>query len=139
MEQLLRDTAGMGALLRRAGSLAPMAGHIPLPGYAVRGRAVALSLPAALRVTGRYFAGRVRSLRYYAGAGPAGSLIAIVPHYPFIVLRSGANQYYPPDVFRSYAVMFLIPAGTGISRYRNGGGALSGEPVYPGVLPGEVR
>jgi len=119
MEQLLRATAGMGALLWIAGYLASMAVYFSPLKYAVRGRVVpALSIPVAVRVTWRYFTGRDLSLLYFTGVGLAWSLIAIILDYPFIVLRFGAYQYYTPDGYFYYTVMFLIPFCTGIERKR---------------------
>lgn len=123
MEQLLRDTFGMGALLWLAGYLASMAVYFSPLSYAFWGRVVlAVYIPLALGVAWWYFDGRTLSLPYYAGTGLAWSLTAIVLDYPFIVLRFGAYQYYTPDVYLYYAVMFLIPAGTGIYRNRKGTG-----------------
>jgi hypothetical protein len=115
MEQVLRDTLGMGALLWLAGYLASMAVYFSLPDYAVWGRVVlVLYVPLALGITAWYFAGRELSLRYYAAVGIAWSITAIVLDYPFIVLRFGAFQYYTPDVYLYYALMFLIPLATGM-------------------------
>ena len=115
MEQLLRDTVGMGALLWLAGYLASMAVYFSPLNYAVFGRVVlALYIPVAAWAAWRYFTGRGLSLLYYAGTGVAWSLTAIILDYPFIVLRFGAYQYYTPDVYLYYGVMFLIPVGVGM-------------------------
>jgi len=119
MEQLLRDTLGMGFLLWLAGYLASMAVYFSPLSYAVWGRVVlAVYIPLAAYAAWWYFTGRDLSLLYYAGVGFAWSVIAIVLDYPFIVLRFGAWEYYTPDVYLYYAVMFLIPVCTGICRNR---------------------
>jgi hypothetical protein len=119
MEQLLRDTFGMGALLWLAGYLASVAVYFSWLNYAIWGRVVlALYIPAVIWVTWRYFAGRDLSLPYYAGVGMTWSLTAVALDYPFIVLRFGAYQYYTPDVYLYYAVMLLIPAGAGLYLHR---------------------
>jgi len=119
MEQLLRDTAYAGLLLWLAGYLASMAVYFsPLP-YPLWGKVVLLLyIPFAAAFAVYLFRERNQSMRYYAGVGLAWSLIAIVLDYPFIVLRFGAYQYYTPDVYFYYAVMFLIPVGVGIYRNR---------------------
>jgi hypothetical protein len=87
--------------------------------YAIRGRGfLVLSIPFALWFTGRSFTGRSLTLPYYAGEGAAWSLSAIILDYPFIVLRFGAYQYYTPDVFLYYALMFFILVGGGVYRNR---------------------
>lgn len=121
MEQLLRDTGGMGALLWLAGYLASMAVYFSPRNYAVFGRVVlALYIPVAALAAWRYFTVRGLSLLYYAGVGVAWSLTAITLDYPFIVLRFGAYQYYTPDVFLYYALMFFIPVGVGLYLERAG-------------------
>jgi len=115
MEQLLRDTVGMGAMLWLAGYLASMAVYFSPLNYMVFGRVVlALYIPVTTWITWRYFTGRNLSLLYFTATGLAWSLTAIILDYPFIVLRFGAYQYYTPDVYLYYLVMFLIPAGVGI-------------------------
>jgi len=119
MEQLLRDTLGMGVLLWLAGYLASMAVYFSPLSYAVWGRVVlAVYIPLVAYGAWRYFNGRDLSLPYYAGVGVAWSLTAIVLDYPSIVLRFGAWEYYTPDVYLYYAVMFLIPVGVGLYRDR---------------------
>jgi hypothetical protein len=121
MEQILRDTLGMGALLWLAGYLASMAVYFSPLSYAVWGRVVLiLYIPAAAWVAWRYFTGRDLSLPYYTGVGITWSLIAVVLDYPLIVLRFEAWQYYTPDVYLYYAVMFLIPVGVGMYLRRAG-------------------
>jgi hypothetical protein len=127
MEQLLRDTLGMGALLWLAGYLASMAVYFSPLSYAVWGRVVLiLYIPAAAWAAWRYFTGRNLSLPYYAGVGIAWSLIAVALDYPLIVLRFGAWEYYTPDVYLYYAGMVLIPVGVGMYLNRAGAGAPSG-------------
>jgi hypothetical protein len=123
MEQLLRDTLGMGVLLWLAGYLVSMAVYFSPLSYAIWGRVVlVLYIPAAAWVAWRYFTGREDPLLYYAGVGIAWSLIAVMLDYPFIVLRFGASEYYTPDVYLYYTVMFLVPAGIGIYLRRSGPG-----------------
>jgi hypothetical protein len=42
------------------------------------------------------------------------TVIAIVLDYLFIVLLFHSLDYYKPDVFVYYAVMFLVPVGIGM-------------------------
>jgi hypothetical protein len=115
MEQILRDTAGMGALLWLAGYLASMAVYFSPLDYAVWGRVVlVLYIPPVIWITAWYFSGRDLPLWYYAGVGIAWSLTAVALDYPFIVLRFGAWQYYTPDVYLYYALMFLVPVVIGM-------------------------
>jgi hypothetical protein len=123
MEQLLRDTIGMGAVLWLAGYLASMAVYFSTLNYAIWGRIILLFyIPAATWIAWRYFTGRDLSRTYYTGVGIAWSLIAVILDYPFIVLRFSAREYYTPDVYIYYAVMFLIPAGIGMNLNQNGAG-----------------
>ena len=115
MEQILRDTLGMGGLLWLAGYLASMAVYFSWLDYAVWGRVVlVLYIPFAIGITAWYFAGRNLSFWYYSAVGIAWCLAAIVLDYPFIVLRFGAFRYYTPDVYLYYALMFLIPVMIGM-------------------------
>ena len=115
MEQVLRDTLGMGVLLWLAGYLASMAVYFSSLPYNLWGRVVlVLYIPFAIWATAWYFTGRSLPLWYYAAVGIAWSLAAIVLDYPFIVLRFGAFRYYTPDVYLYYALMFLIPVMIGI-------------------------
>lgn len=121
MVQLLRDTAYTGILLWVAGYLASMAVYFSGLNYDVWGKVVLLLyIPCAAVFAYWYFSQRELSLQYYAGVGIAWSLIAVVLDYPFIVMRFGAWQYYTPDVFFYYIVMFLIPVIVGMYVNREG-------------------
>ena len=73
-----------------------------------------LCIPCASGFACFSFLGRVLSLGYLSFAGSAGSSIAIVPDFPFIVLRLMAWQYSGPDGYRYAIAMLVISVAAGI-------------------------
>jgi uncharacterized integral membrane protein len=69
--------------------------------------------PVTIAVAWWWFRARDLALTYYAGAGTAWTVIAVVLDYLFIVLLLQAT-YYGPDVFVYYATTFLVPVGVGL-------------------------
>ena len=131
-ESLLRDTVYAGTLLWLAGYLASMAVYFSGLSYPVWGRVVlVLYIPCTTVAAWIWFRERDLPLRYYAGVGLAWSIIAMALDFPFIVLRFSAWQYYTPDVYLYYLLMFLIPVGAGT--YIGTGRAAAGrDPKTPG-------
>ncbi len=119
MQQILKDTAGLGILFWLIGYLAgivlfftPYAGSM---GWIM----TVVFTPFTIAVTWWWFRQRERlSLQYYAGVGIAWALIAVVLDYLFIVMLFGTTTYYAPHIFLYYALMFLIPVGVGLYRNR---------------------
>jgi len=113
MDQVLKDTAGLGAGLWLIGYLAslllffsPFAG---IMGWIL----LIVFTPVTIAVAWWWFRARDLALSYYAGVGAAWTVIAVVLDYLFIVLLFQAT-YYGFDVFVYYALTFLIPVGVGL-------------------------
>jgi hypothetical protein len=115
MQQIIKDTAGLGILFWLIGYLAGMVlfftpfkdnmGWIMLVTFT----------PFTILVTWWWFRQREHhSLQYYAGAGVAWALIAVVLDYLFIVMLFASAAYYATHIFLYYALMFLIPVGVGL-------------------------
>ena len=115
MLPLLKDTAGLGTFFWLLGYLASLVLYFsPVP-YSIGWVLLVIFTPFTIWVTLWWFSQRERlPLQYYAGVGMAWMLIAIVLDYLFIVLLFKAAEYYMPDVFLYYGLMFLIPVGVGL-------------------------
>ena len=115
MLPLLKDTAGLGTFFWLLGYLASLVLYLsPIP-YSIGWILLVIFTPFTIWVTLWWFSQRERlPLQYYAGVGMAWMLIAIVLDYLFIVLLFNAAEYYMPDVFLYYGLMFLIPVGVGL-------------------------
>jgi hypothetical protein len=114
MQQLLKDTAGIGTLLWLIGYLASLILYFSPLSYALGWVLLVIFTPFTIWVTWRWFWERTLPLSYYAGVAVSWSVIAIVLDYLFIVLLFHSLDYYKPDVFVYYAVMFLVPVGIGM-------------------------
>ena len=123
MLPLLKDTAGLGTFFWLLGYLASLVLYFsPVP-YSIGWVLLVIFTPFTIWVTLWWFSQRERlPLQYYAGVGMAWMLIAIVLDYLFIVLLFNAAEYYMPDVFLYYGLMFLIPVGVGIYLHRKKAG-----------------
>lgn len=121
MQQVIKDTLGLGTLFWLLGYLASLVLYFsPVP-YSIGWILLVVFTPFTIGVTWWWF--RQRGLlppRHYAGVGTAWMLIAIVLDYLFIVLLFSAVEYYVPDVLLYYALMFLIPVGVGLYLNRAG-------------------
>jgi len=115
MLPVLKDTAGLGTFFWLLGYLASLVLYFsPVP-YSIGWILLVIFTPFTIWVTWWWFSQRERlPLQYYAGVGMAWMLIAIVLDYLFIVLLFNAAEYYMPDVFLYYGLMFLIPVGVGL-------------------------
>jgi hypothetical protein len=118
MQQLLKDTLGLGTLLWLIGYLASVALYFSPLSYALGWVIVVIFTPFTIWVTWWWFKTRALPLPYYAGVGIAWTAIAVVLDYLFIVLLFHSPGYYAPDVFIYYALMFLIPVGVGAYLWR---------------------
>ena len=114
MQQIFRDTAGLGTLLWLIGYLASMVLYFSPLSYSLGWIILVIFTPFTIWVTWWWFRPRVRlPPEYYVKVGLAWTLIAVVLDYLFIVLLFHSPQYYAPDVYIYYALMFLIPVGVG--------------------------
>jgi hypothetical protein len=113
MQQTLKDTLGLGILLWLIGYLSSMALYFSPLSYTLGWVILVIFTPFTIGVTWWWFRKRTLPLSYYAGVGITWTVIAVVLDYLFIVLLFDSLNYYAPDVFIYYALMFLIPAGTG--------------------------
>jgi hypothetical protein len=120
MQQLLKDTAGLGTLLWLIGYLASLVLYFSPLSYALGWVLLVIFTPFTIRVTWWWFRRRTLLLSYYVGVAVSWTVIAIVLDYLFIVLLFHSPDYYQPDVFVYYAMMFLVPVGIGmyLKRYK---------------------
>lgn len=115
MQQIFKDTAALGILLWLIGYLASMVLFFS-PLSSILGWVIlVIFTPITIGITWWWFRYRELPLRYYAGVGVAWTAIAILLDYLFIVLLFHSLQYYAPDVFVYYVLMFLIPVGVGMT------------------------
>jgi len=114
MQQLLKDTAGLGTLLWLIGYLASLVLYFSPVSYALGWVLLVIFTPFTIWVTWWWFWERTLPLSYFGGVAVSWTVIAIVLDYLFIVLLFHSPGYYMPDVFVYYAVMFLIPMGIGV-------------------------
>ncbi len=114
MQQILKDTVGLGIFFWLAGYLAGMILYFT-PLAPVLGLTLTIVFtPFTLVVTWWWFHTRKSlSLRYYAGVGIMWMLIAVLLDYLFIVQLLKPAAYYAPHVLLYYLLMVLIPAGVG--------------------------
>ena len=114
MKQLVKDTAGLGTALWLMGYLASLVLFFSPYAGVMGWILIAFFTPVTIAIVWWWFRKRERlPLQYYAGAGVAWVLIAVVLDYLFIVQLFQAN-YYGTDVFVYYAATFLIPVGVGL-------------------------
>ena len=127
MHPALKDTLGLGTLLWLIGYLASLALYFSPLSYSLGWIILAVFTPFTIWVTWWWFrpGGRL-PLQYYAEVGVSWTLIAVVLDYLFIVRLFHSPQYYAPDVFLYYALMFLIPVGVGWYLGREGPAAQAG-------------
>jgi len=120
MQQLLKDTAGIGTLLWLIGYLASLVLYFSPLSYTLGWVLLVIFTPFTIWVTWWWFRKRILPLSYYAGIAVSWTVIAVVLDYLFIVLLFHSPDYYMPDVFVYYAVMFLVPVGIGVylKRYK---------------------
>jgi len=114
MQQVLKDTAGLGTLLWLIGYLASLVLYFSPVSYALGWVLLVIFTPFTIWVTWWWFWERTLPLSYFGGVAVSWTVIAIVLDYLFIVLLFHSPGYYMPDVFVYYAVMFLIPMGIGV-------------------------
>ena len=120
MQQILKDTAGLGTGLWLVGYIASLLLFVS-PYAAIMGWILlAVFTPVTIAVAWWWFKARDLALTYYAKVGAAWTVIAVVLDYLFIVLLFQAT-YYGPDVFVYYAVTFLVPVGVGLYLCRAAG------------------
>jgi hypothetical protein len=114
MNQLIKDTAGLGTALWLIGYLSSLAlfftPYAGIMGWILIAVFTPITIVVALWWFGKQ---KPHPLQYYAGVGAAWALIAIVLDYLFIVILFQAN-YYEIDVLVYYAVTFLIPVAVGL-------------------------
>jgi hypothetical protein len=115
MQQVFKDTAGPGTFFWLIGYLAGIVLFFT-PFKSSMGWIIFLFFtPVTILVTWWWFRSRERlPLKYYAGVGVCWALIAVVLDYLFIVTLFGSTNYYAPDVYLYYALMFLVPVGVGM-------------------------
>jgi hypothetical protein len=118
MQQLLKDTVGLGTLLWLIGYLASMALYFSPLSYALGWVILVIFTPFTIWVTLWWFKNRMLPLSWYADTGVSWTVIAVVLDYLFIVMLFHSPNYYAPDVFIYYALMFLIPVGVGVYFHR---------------------
>jgi hypothetical protein len=113
MKQIIKDTAGLGIALWLIGYIASLALFMS-PYAGIMGWILLIVFtPVTIAIVYWWFRKREDlSLKYYAEAGIAWVLIAIVFDYLFIVLLFQAT-YYGIYVFIYYVLTFLIPVGVG--------------------------
>jgi hypothetical protein len=115
MQQILKDTAGLGTILWLIGYLTSMALYFSPFSYSLGWIILVIFTPFTIWVTWWWFRpGERHPLQYYAEVGAAWALIAVVLDYLFIVLLFHSPHYYALDVYIYYALMFLIPVGVGL-------------------------
>lgn len=120
MQQVFKDTAGLGIFFWLVGFLAGMLLFFTPFRDSMGWIITAVFTPFTILVTWWWFKGRdYESLEYYAGVGIAWALAAAVLDYVFIVKLLGSTTYYAPHIFVYYALMFLIPVAVGIFLNRN--------------------
>jgi hypothetical protein len=122
MQQILKDTAGLGTLLWLIGYLAGIVLYFTPLSDSLGWVIMVIFTPITLWITLWWFCARDLPLRYYAGVGVAWTALAVVLDYLFIVLLFNSSHYYAMDIFVYYAMMFLIPVGVGmyINRGKSG-------------------
>jgi hypothetical protein len=119
MKHLMKDTAGLGTSLWLMGYLASLVLFFSPYAGVMGWILIAFFTPVTIAIVWWWFRKRGHlPLQYYAGAGVAWVLIAVVLDYLFIVLLFQAN-FYGIDVFVYYTVTFLIPVGVGWYLNRN--------------------
>jgi hypothetical protein len=119
MQQVLKDTAGLGIFFWLIGYLAGMLLFFTSFKNSIGWILLVIFAPFTIWVTWWWFRPRERlSLRYYAGVGIAWTLIAVVLDYLFIVTLFKSTSYYAVDVLLYYALMVLIPVGVGMELNR---------------------
>jgi hypothetical protein len=127
MQQIYKDTAGLGTFFWLVGYLAGIALFFTPFKSSIGWIMLVTFTPFTIVVTWWWFRQRERlSLQYYAGVGVAWTLFAIVLDYLFIVTLFRSAAYYAPDVFLYYILTFLIPVGVGMYLNRAGQAAKSG-------------
>ena len=113
MQQLIKDTAGLGVALWLIGYLASLVLFFSPYAGAMGWILLVVCTPVTIAITWLWFRKRENlSLEYFAAVGVSWVVIAIVLDYLFIVLLFNA-VYYGIDVFVYYTVTFLIPVGVG--------------------------
>ncbi len=121
MQQIIRDTAGLGVIFWLVGYIAGMVLFFTPFSGSMGWIIMVIFTPITVAVTWWWFRPRERlSLPYYAGVGIAWMLIAVVLDYLFIVLLFETTTYYAIHIFLYYTLMFLIPVGVGLYLNRAG-------------------
>jgi hypothetical protein len=125
MQQVLKDTAGLGTFFWLIGYLAGIVLFFTPFKDSMGWIMLIVLTPFTTGVTWWWFRPREHlSLRYYAGVGVAWTLVAVVLDALFIVRLFNATTYYSLHIFLYYALMFLIPFGVGL--YLGRAGAVTG-------------
>jgi hypothetical protein len=121
MQQVLRDTAGLGTFFWLIGYLAGIVLFLTPFRERMGWILFGIFTPVTIAVTWWWFRNRKpRALRSYAGVGLAWALIAIILDYLFIVLLFGPAAYYQTHVILYYGFMVLIPVIVGMYLNRSG-------------------
>lgn len=120
MQQVLKDTAGLGILFWLVGYLAGIVLFFTPYRDSMGWIMLFTFTPFTILVTWWWFRQRdYASTEYYAGVGIAWAVIAIVLDYLFIVRLFSSPAYYTLHISLYYALMFLIPVGVGLYLNRN--------------------
>ena len=120
MQQIIKDTAGLGIFFWLVGYLAGIVLFFT-PFKSSMGWILLVAFtPFTLSVTWWWFRQQeYLSWEYYAGVGIAWAVIAAVLDYLFIVMLFGSAGYYSLHIYLYYVLMFLIPVCVGMYLNRN--------------------
>lgn len=120
MQQVLKDTAGLGTLFWLAGYLAGIIMFFTPYKDSMGWIMLVTFTPVTIAVTWWWFRKREHlSIAYYAGVGIAWALAAVVLDFLFIVTLFNAAAYYALHISLYYVLMFLVPVGVGMYLDRN--------------------
>jgi hypothetical protein len=120
MQQVAKDTAGLGILFWLIGYIAGMVLFFTPFRESMGWIMLVTFTPFTAFVTWWWFRQReYLSTGYYAGVGVTWALIAMVLDYLFIVLLLSSTAYYSLHIYLYYVLMFLIPVVVGLYLNRN--------------------
>ncbi len=128
MHSALKDTAGLGTIFWLTGYLASIVLYFSSLSSMLGWVILVMFTPFTILVTWWWFRGRDLSLQYFAGVGVVWTVIAVILDYLFIVLLFQSPQYYAPDVFIYYALMFCLPVMVGMFLNREKSAGIDRQP-----------